>query len=155
MDCNPPGSSVHGILQARILEWVAMPFSRDLPNPGIEPRSPTLPADSLPSEPPGNRLKHVPSIVNLPPLQPVTEYWVENPASCSKFPLDICSKHGKAYVSMLLSQLSNLSCRVCKSVLCLRLCCYLSSLNRLMIAEVSLNLAGDLGMFFLGCASII
>ena len=29
MDCNPPGSTVHGILQARILEWVAIPFSRD------------------------------------------------------------------------------------------------------------------------------
>ena len=28
MDCNPPGSSVHGILEARILEWVAIPFSR-------------------------------------------------------------------------------------------------------------------------------
>ena len=28
MDCNPPGSSIHGILQARILEWVAMPSSR-------------------------------------------------------------------------------------------------------------------------------
>ena len=28
MDCSPPGSSVHGILQARPLEWVAMPFSR-------------------------------------------------------------------------------------------------------------------------------
>ena len=28
MDCSPPGSSVHGILQARILEWVAMSFSR-------------------------------------------------------------------------------------------------------------------------------
>ena len=53
MDCSPPGSSVHGILQARILEWVAMPSSRDLPNPGVKPRSPTLQADSLPSEPPG------------------------------------------------------------------------------------------------------
>ena len=41
-----------GILQVRILEWVAMPSTRDLPNPGIEPRSPTLQADSLPSEPP-------------------------------------------------------------------------------------------------------
>ena len=29
MDCNPPGSSVHGISQARTLEWVAIPFSRD------------------------------------------------------------------------------------------------------------------------------
>ena len=28
MDCRPPGSSVHGILQARVLEWVAIPFSR-------------------------------------------------------------------------------------------------------------------------------
>ena len=37
MDCSPPGSAVHGILQARILEWVAMPFSRDLPDLGIEP----------------------------------------------------------------------------------------------------------------------
>ena len=39
MDCNLPGSSVHGILQARILEWVAMPSSRGLPDPGIEPTS--------------------------------------------------------------------------------------------------------------------
>ena len=45
--------TVHGILQARILEWVAFPFSRGLPNPGIEPRSPTLQADSLPAEPQG------------------------------------------------------------------------------------------------------
>ena len=42
-----------GILQARILEWAAMPPPEDLPNPGIEPRSPTLKVDSLPSEPPG------------------------------------------------------------------------------------------------------
>ena len=35
-------SDVHGILQARILEGVAFPFSRDLPNPGIKPRSPAL-----------------------------------------------------------------------------------------------------------------
>ena len=41
----------HGILQARILEWVAFPSPEDLPNPGIEPRSPTLQADSFPAEP--------------------------------------------------------------------------------------------------------
>ena len=35
---------------SRILEWVAFPFSRDLPNPGIKPRSPALQADSLPAE---------------------------------------------------------------------------------------------------------
>ena len=53
MDCSPPGSSVHGILQARIMEWVAIPFSQGFPNPGIKPMSPTLQADSLLSEPPG------------------------------------------------------------------------------------------------------
>ena len=53
MDCSPPGSSVHGILQARTLEWVAIPFSRDLPDPGIEPGSPALHADSLPTDPLG------------------------------------------------------------------------------------------------------
>ena len=51
MDCSLPSSSVHGILQARILEWVAISFSRDLPDPGIEPRFPTLEADALTSEP--------------------------------------------------------------------------------------------------------
>ena len=49
MDCSLLRSSVHGILQARILEWVAISFSRDLPDPGIEPGSPALQADALPS----------------------------------------------------------------------------------------------------------
>ena len=46
MDCNPPGSSAHGILQARILEWIAMPFPSpgDLPDPGVEPTSLMSPA---------------------------------------------------------------------------------------------------------------
>ena len=52
MDCSLPGSSVHGILQARVLEWGACPSSGDLPNPGIDPRSPTL-QDSLLPEPAG------------------------------------------------------------------------------------------------------
>ena len=51
--CNPMDFTVHGILQARIMEWVAFPISRDLPNPRIKPRSPTLQADSLPAEPQG------------------------------------------------------------------------------------------------------
>ena len=54
MDCSSPGSSVHGILQARILEWVAIPSPGGLPNPGIELRTPALQVDSLPSEPSGN-----------------------------------------------------------------------------------------------------
>ena len=55
MDCSPPGSSVYGIFQAIVLEcWNGLPFPSpgDLPNPGIEPRSPALQADALPSEPP-------------------------------------------------------------------------------------------------------
>ena len=42
VDCSPPGSSVHSISQARILEWVVIPFPRDLPDPGIEPTAPAL-----------------------------------------------------------------------------------------------------------------
>ena len=49
--CSPPGSSVHGVFQTRILEWVAI--SGDLPDPGIEPKSPALQADSLPLSPQG------------------------------------------------------------------------------------------------------
>ena len=52
MDYSPPGSSVHGTSQARILEWVAMPSSGDLPDPGIKPTSLYVylqwQADSLP-----------------------------------------------------------------------------------------------------------
>ena len=61
----PHGLQVHRILQARIMGWVAVPFSRgssqtqvsfpgDLLNPGIEPRSPSLQADYLPAEPQGS-----------------------------------------------------------------------------------------------------
>ena len=47
LDYSPPGSSVHSILQARILKWVPFPSPGDLPDPGIEPGSPALQADSL------------------------------------------------------------------------------------------------------------
>ena len=40
MDCNPPGFSVHGVLQARTLEWVAISFARDLSNQGSNPGLP-------------------------------------------------------------------------------------------------------------------
>ena len=59
VDCSPPVSSVHGILQERILEWVAFPSPGDIPDPGIEHGSPALQTDSLPCEPPGRpRLVH-------------------------------------------------------------------------------------------------
>ena len=54
MDCSPPGSSVHAIYPTKNSHWtgLAFPSPGDLSNPGIEPTSPILKADSLPSEPP-------------------------------------------------------------------------------------------------------
>ena len=66
MHCGLPGSSVHAILQARILEWVAIPFSSDLPDLGIEPRFPALQADSLLAEPPEKPKQMLP----LPGIEP-------------------------------------------------------------------------------------
>ena len=48
MDCSPPGSSVHGILQREYWSELPFPPPGDLPDPGIEPQSPTLQANSLP-----------------------------------------------------------------------------------------------------------
>ena len=55
VDCSLPGPSVHGILQARILEWVVISFSRGSSRPRIELESPTLQADSLLAELQGNK----------------------------------------------------------------------------------------------------
>ena len=80
MDGSPPGSSVHGILQARILEWISIPFSRgssqpeDPPDPGMEHGSPALHADSLPSEPPG-----IPVFRNDPKLHPIIKLTRKRP----------------------------------------------------------------------------
>ena len=57
MDYSPPGFSVHGILQGRILEWVAISFSRGSSQPRDRTRSPTLEADYLPPEPLGKSQK--------------------------------------------------------------------------------------------------
>ena len=68
IDGSPLGSSVPRILQARILEWVAISFSRRSSQPRMETRSPALQADSLPAEPPG---KPKDSLVTYKPyLQP-------------------------------------------------------------------------------------
>ena len=53
MDCSTSGFSIHGILQAIILEWVSMPFTRGCSQPRNQTQSPALQADSLPSEPQG------------------------------------------------------------------------------------------------------
>ena len=69
--------TVHGILQARILEWVAFPSPGDLSNLGIKPRSPSLQADSLPTELSG---KLVAQLVNNLPTMRGTGFdpWVGN-----------------------------------------------------------------------------
>ena len=54
-DCIPPGSSVHGVLLARILSGLSFPFPGDLSNPGIEPESLALQAYS---EPPGKEISY-------------------------------------------------------------------------------------------------
>ena len=50
--CDSMGYTVHGILQARILEWDAVPSPGDRPSPRIKPSSPTLQVCALPAEPP-------------------------------------------------------------------------------------------------------
>ena len=67
MDSNQPGSSVHGISQARILEGVAIPFSRGSSQLRDQTQSPALQADYLPSEPPG-KPKNI-GVVSLALLQ--------------------------------------------------------------------------------------
>ena len=70
MDCSQPGSSLYGIFQARVPEWVAIPFSREsFSNPGIEPLSPVLAGRfftiELPGKPfqtttvPKSKLRHI------------------------------------------------------------------------------------------------
>ena len=73
---DPTDSTVLGILQARILEWLPFPSPGDLPNPGIEPRSPALQADSLPAEPQG-KPPQVTYIYIYIYTQKKSDYWVQ------------------------------------------------------------------------------
>ena len=67
LGCSPPGYLVHGIFQARILEWVAIPSPGDLPDPGVKPVSPVTPALQvycLPAEPQGKPHTHTHSLTH-------------------------------------------------------------------------------------------
>ena len=75
--CDPMDCTVHAILQARILKWEPFPTPKDLPNSGIEPRSPALQEDSLPAE-----LQGSPRILK----------WVVYPFSSIIFPTQESSK---------------------------------------------------------------
>ena len=59
MDYSQPGSSVHGISQARLLEWLPFSSTGDLPKPGIHPMSPDLADRFFTAEPPGKHLLHL------------------------------------------------------------------------------------------------
>ena len=78
MACSLPGYSVHGILQARILEWVAIPFSFSRGSSllqDIRHQSPVLQADSLSSETPGKPMKNcmeIPKKTTIWPTNPIT-----------------------------------------------------------------------------------
>ena len=63
--CDPIDYTVHGVLQARILEWVAFPFSRGSSQPRVKPRSPALQADSLPAEPQGLKINLTKDVQNI------------------------------------------------------------------------------------------
>ena len=65
MDYSPPGSSIYGILQEEYWSGLPIPSPGDLPDPGIEPKSPTLQADALTSEPPGKPLETQQSLLFL------------------------------------------------------------------------------------------
>jgi len=116
MDYSLPASSVHGDspglwdspgLSRGYSSGLPYPPPGDFPNPGIEPRSPVLQADSLLSEPPGKPLinykcTHIPSLLSLPPtLQVITEHWAELPGLYSSFPQVNYFTHGSVHMSAL------------------------------------------------------
>ena len=74
LDYSPPSSSVHGISWARILEWVAISFSRDLSNSGIKPTSPALAGKFFTTEPP----RKAPSLFRLKLSTNSTELFLDS-----------------------------------------------------------------------------
>ena len=114
MDYSLPGSSVHGIPQARILEWVAIPFSRASSQLRNKPRSPSLQADSLPSEPPGkyHQKQDRRVICYLGHLKKVTPMVESCCCSVAKLCLTHCNRHGLQHTRR---PCPSLSPRVCSN----------------------------------------
>ena len=67
MDCSSPGSSVHGIFQAKVLEWVAISFSRGSSQPRDQTQVSCIIEDALPSELPGKPLLSASCVLNIVP----------------------------------------------------------------------------------------
>ena len=102
IDCSPPGSSVHGIVQARILEWVAISYSRGTSGPWIKPESLTSPAlavGSLPLVPPGKPYQlYIYMISHLCSIR-------LSPGSCSYQVMDALDSHLNLKMCLLISTL--------------------------------------------------
>ena len=96
---------VHGILQARILERVAFPFSRGSSQPRIEPRSSAMQADSLPAEPQG-KLRNT-GVGNLSLLQQVflTQEVSQGPLHCRQILYQLSFRETKSKIQSLSSGL--------------------------------------------------
>ena len=106
MDWSLPDSSVHGISQARILEWVDIPPPGDLPNPGIEPKSPALAGRFFTTEPPGKPSKKADIYKPrrcLPRTQP---HWHLDPGhpslqNCEREMSNVCCLSPRSFVGSL------------------------------------------------------
>ena len=98
--------TVHGILQARILKWVAFPFSRGSSQPRDQPRSPTLQVDSLLAEPQG-KPKNI-GVASLSLLQRIfSQEWNWHLLHCTQI-LYLLSYEGNPYVEEMKNQISDL-----------------------------------------------
>ena len=117
LDCSPPGSSVHGILQARILEWVAMPSSRGSSSPRDQihfSRSPSLAGSFFTIAPPQHQLllfsekQKEPCFTKKRKCFWLAENWIPGPASGEQSPLfrlAACTGPRGSEVPLLLSLL--------------------------------------------------
>ena len=93
--CDPTDYTGHGILEARILEWVAFPFSKGSFQPETEPRSPALQADSSPAEPQGKPKNTGVGILSLLQRIVPTQEWNQGLLHCRRdsLPTELSGKH--------------------------------------------------------------
>ena len=103
MDCSLPDSSIYGIFQERVLEWVAISFSRGSPIPGIEPGFPTLQADALSSKPQRKSYKSWAKMILL--LFSETNSMTES--QCTNYTSVICHSFFLTLVYILLTLVSH------------------------------------------------
>ena len=134
---RPLDYTVHGILQGRILRWVAVPFSRGSSQPGSQPGSPALQVDSLPAEPPG-KPKNT-GVGSLSLLQPIcsTQELNQGLLHCRQI-LNQLSYQGNPAHDNVLSKYSEINMFVCLSLS--QFICFLIFFLFVLKLYVSLNL---------------